>query len=298
MKFEHVKCNICKSDLSKPIGRRRHPNGDPELETHIVRCAACGLIYPDPMPVPDKYEIVGNFGDPRKYFSADVTEARIRGYERTIEAIEKLKPNRGSLLDVGCGRGELASVARKRNWRVTGTEVSDAFARYAKEKFDFDVTIGDVSDLDLPEESFDVACLSSVIQYVADPLRTLKKINSLLKPSGVLYIEVTNEDALIFTVGDMLKSIGRRERITTHLSPLFPSFQIYGFNNLSLSTALRKAGFEIRRIRICGVRGGGTVGGGGLVNGIINIARKLIILAGGLTGKGHLMYCLAEKRGT
>lgn len=295
MRFEHTCCNLCNSDAVRQVGKRKSPDRDPKLETNIVRCRLCGLMYPDPMPRREKDEIKNDFKNPEKYFSGDVTNKRIKNYERVMRLIEKYKCDKGSLLDIGCGRGEMVHVASGRNWRVTGTEISESFAQYAKEKFNKDVLVGDINDLELPEKNFDVACLNSVIQYVQDPLRTLKKINSLLKKNGILYIEVTNEDAFVFKIGDFFKTIKEGGKVTTHLSPMFPSFQIYGFNKKSLLQALGKSGFKVFYMKIKGATGGGDLKGHGISTKIINFVRKIIISIGGLTGTGHLIWCLAKK---
>lgn len=269
---------------------------NPNLETDIVQCLSCGFLYPNPMPNLDPKEVQDNFKDPECYFDDPIDEKRIKKYEELMVTLEKLKPAKGNLLDVGCGRGELVYVAKKRNWNVQGTEISESFAQYTKEKFDIEVLRGDINDLNLSKGSFDVACLNSVIQYVHDPMQTLKKINSLLKKSGILYIEVTNENALIFKITDLFKSLLQRKRVTSHLSPLFPSFQIYGFNRKSLSEALKRTNFAVSSLKIKGLIGGGKVKGRGMANKLLNFIRKIAILAGGLMGKGHLIYCIARRK--
>src|SRR3989338_4494095 len=115
MKFEKVKCNICGVDDTVPIGKRKGPSGD-SLETDIVRCRRCGLIYPDPMPRFDEKEIQDNFSKSDAYFSGGVNENHIKKYNRFMEMVERYKQDKGDLLDVGCGRGELVYVAKTRLW--------------------------------------------------------------------------------------------------------------------------------------------------------------------------------------
>lgn len=295
LKFKYANCNLCDTDRVEPVGRRRGPNGESSLETNIVRCSCCGLLYPNPMPDPDDEKIRKLFfRDPDSYFSDKLNTRRMRKYEKIVSMLDRYKPGKGRLLDIGCGRGELVFVANERGWLATGTEISEPFARYAKERFNITALMGKIDALGLPEESFDAVTLSSVIQYVRDPMGTLRVIKRILKKDGILYLEVSNEDALVFKIGDFFKRMTGKERITTHLSPLFPSFQIYGFNKKSLLEALRRSGFRAFHLRISGVTGAGRVRGCGLANGIINLARKIIVLLGGLTGNGHLIYCLAK----
>lgn len=295
MNFERVKCNICGADFAKEIGRRESPDSDIDLETSVVRCNLCGLIYPNPMPCPTKKEVQYNFSAPESYFPGGSAGLNIKRYEQALKMIEKYAPSKGKLLDVGCGRGEFIHAAIERGWDAKGTEISESFSSFAKGCFNIDVTVGDICDLDLTEESFDAITLNSVIQYVPDPMRMLRSIYRLLKKGGILYIEVTNEEALVFTVGDIMKTLMRGKRITTRLSPLFPSYQIFGFGRKSLSKALEGAGFTVSTIEVRGVCGGGRVRGGGFKNFLLNVVRRVIISAGGITGGGHLIYCIARK---
>ena len=297
MKFEHVKCIVCGSGKTVFLGKRMSPNRDAHLETSIVRCSSCGLFFPNPMPSFENKDIQNNFDNPASYFNKGA-EARLEIFENPLRELEKIKPEKGSLLDVGCGRGEFLYVAGKRHWKATGTDISDSFVRYAHEKFNVNALSGDLKAIDLPRESFDAATLISVIQYLQDPMETLKKIHSLLKKEGVLYIETTNEDALVFVAGDFLQSVRQGQPVTTHLSPLFPSYQLYGFNSKSLSTALRLTGFEISHIRVEGMYGGGRAGGRGMGNSMLNLMRKIVIFIGGLAGRGHLIFCVAKKKET
>ena len=295
MRFEEVDCNVCGRDNAVFVGKRMPPSNDTKLETNIVRCSFCGLMYPNPMPRMERREIESNFSDAGAYFPGAAENIR-RIRKKTMRLLEKSKPAKGSLLDIGCGRGGLLAAAKIEKWDVTGTEISKSFARYARETFGVNVLVGDIDDLPLPQGNFDAASLSSVIQYVRDPLNTLKKINLLLKKGGILYIEVTNNDALVFKIGDLFKSIRGGSKITTRLSPLFPSYQLYGFNKRSLTKALDISGFDMLYFRVKGLTGGGGVKGRSFLIKILRAIKGITIAIGGLAQNGHLIYCIAKKR--
>lgn len=296
MKFEYRNCGICNSGKTRPLGLRRGPKGDDSRGTNIVKCLSCGFIYPNPLPIFDKNEIQSNFDRPEEYFPRQ-NDINIAFYDKVLERIEKIIQAKGKILDVGAGRGEFLYAAKKRNWDTLGTDVSRAFVDFAKKNYSVNIIQGDLKDLNLEAKAFDAATLISVIQYVPDPMSTLKKIHSSLKENGVLYIEVTNEDALVFKAGDFFETITKGIKMTTRLSPLFPSYQLYGFNKISLTYALETCGFEIYNIEIKGMTGGGRPKNFlGLSGALLNGLRKTIVFAGGLTGRGHLIYCIAKKR--
>ncbi|OGW84229.1 MAG: hypothetical protein A2987_06125 [Omnitrophica bacterium RIFCSPLOWO2_01_FULL_45_10] len=293
MQFEYLPCNICNSTKNTPLGKRK--SAGVGLETNIVQCSSCGLIYPNPTPLLMDIEIQDYFNKPDEYFSTS-TSRRFKLFEDALRQIECVKPEKGRILDVGCGRGEFLHVAAERGWEAVGTDISKSFVGYARQNFNANAFVGDLEKIDLPPEYFDAVSLISVIQYIQNPMKTLKKINSLLNKKGVLYIETTNEDALLFRAGDLFQSLKEGEKTTTHLSPLFPSFQMYGFNKQAISRALEKTGFQICDMRIKGICGGGRVKGDGYGNVFINLMRKGIIAIGGLMGRGHLLYCMAKKK--
>ena len=53
--------------------------------------------------------------------------------------------------------------------------------------------LGQITDLDLPPESFDVATIWHVLEHVPDPAAVLRKVRSLLRPGGILAVAVPNE---------------------------------------------------------------------------------------------------------
>ena len=69
MDFKYLKCNICGSDKTKTVGKRKSPGSNLGLESDIVQCVSCGLMYPNPMPSLDTDSIQRNFSNAEKYFS-------------------------------------------------------------------------------------------------------------------------------------------------------------------------------------------------------------------------------------
>src|SRR3989338_6367484 len=105
MRFEDVDCLLCGPGTTRLVGKRMSPDSDKRLETRVVQCVLCGLIYPNPMPRLTHEEIQNNFFRHDEYFPTSV-DLRCRDFEKVLNRIEASKPARGRLLDVGCGRGE------------------------------------------------------------------------------------------------------------------------------------------------------------------------------------------------
>ncbi len=105
--------------------------------------------------------------------------------------IYRLKPGGGAVLDIGCGTGDKLDLLRSRGYDVKGVEISPE-AEYAKNVFKLDVQRTDILDAEYPEESFDVVTLYHVLEHLPDLSASLVKIRRILKPDGVLILQVPN----------------------------------------------------------------------------------------------------------
>ena len=108
--------------------------------------------------------------------------------------VELTGPDR-RVLDVGCAGGDLGRVLKARGCRVAGVEIDEAAAEAAAEVVD-EVLIGDVDELDLVghfgKESFDVVVFGDVLEHVADPVATLRKVRPLLTETGSIVASIPN----------------------------------------------------------------------------------------------------------
>lgn len=110
----------------------------------------------------------------------------------------RIKPGL-SLLDVGCGTGELMADAARAGARVTGIDLSEAMLDLARERFESDDLKGKatfhqagVIELDklFADHSFDLITSTLVFSELHAQERrwALVEINRILKPSGVLVL--------------------------------------------------------------------------------------------------------------
>ena len=104
------------------VGRRTHLA---VREFSLVECSRCGLVSTLPTLPP---EAMGAYYPPTYYGEQNrrflpLLERLIPWFRgRRATAIERLADRRGSLLDVGCGRGVLPALLRERGWAAEGLE--------------------------------------------------------------------------------------------------------------------------------------------------------------------------------
>ncbi len=120
--------------------------------------------------------------------------------------LKQLYPQRGKLIELGCGMGFLLKAFAEDGWDVTGIEPDRGFCDYIERKQGLRALPAILEDSGTPDNSVDVVVFLHVIEHVPDPLATLQAIFRVLKPGGHLVLETPRYDSLMF------KLLGKRER--------------------------------------------------------------------------------------
>lgn len=90
-----------------------------------------------------------------------------------------------SLLDLGCGSGELCALAAARGARISGLDVAEALIAIAAQRVPgADLRTGTVERLPWPDDSFDVVTAINVLQFTADFLAALTEARRVTRPGG------------------------------------------------------------------------------------------------------------------
>lgn len=101
-----------------------------------------------------------------------------------------IKPHM-TILDIGCGPGSITiDLARHvPQGHVTGIDVPDPLSqardlanRAGVANIDF--RIGDIHNLEFPDNSFDIVHVHQVLQHIADPIRALREMRRVVKSEG------------------------------------------------------------------------------------------------------------------
>ncbi len=110
-------------------------------------------------------------------------------------AIKEKKGNKIRLLDAGCGRGDIFSIAKKLGYNYYGFDVSEDMITSAKETYpEANFFVANTSSFkNKTNYKFDFIILSMVLPAIrekAEIKKTLKKMRSLMKKDGRLVISV------------------------------------------------------------------------------------------------------------
>jgi SAM-dependent methyltransferase len=153
-----------------------------------------------------------------------------------VKAILRRQPGPGRILDLGCGRGELLELFERQGWKAMGTQISQTAAEAARALRGVDVRLGELPQMGLEGASFDVITAFHVVEHLQDPALYLREARRLIRPGGLLLVEVPN-----------LACPGFRLLGTRDLCFDYPH-HLFFFTPDSLGGLLGEAGFKVEEI--------------------------------------------------
>jgi SAM-dependent methyltransferase len=162
------------------------------------RCPQCRLLFQ--APGPSHSQVINYYRNPSpvaKALEPDWLEARVNSLANRVRAatIQRIV-GRGSLLDIGCGKGFFLSFMRRSDWRVFGIEASSSDIGFASEHLKLNGIHRAEWPCRLPQErQFDVITMFHVIEHLANPVAALAAVSTILKPSGILVLETPNVES-------------------------------------------------------------------------------------------------------
>jgi len=113
-----------------------------------------------------------------------------RSHHETLRTLRRLSPrvDRPRLFDVGAGAGAFLSTAREAGFAPAGNELAPGAVELAKERYDIDLLLGDLSDLEV-DDRYEAVTMWCVLAHVAEPDKLLLQVHDLLTPGGVLFLQ-------------------------------------------------------------------------------------------------------------
>jgi len=210
-------------------------------ELGLRRCAACSTVYAREYADPDEVFVDGYFEGGAGAYGIDTAHPRFQAFLHEVCArrcafIGSLAPV-GSLLDVGCGGGELLSAAVAGGWRAAGAEPMAAAAELARSRAPgADVRTGLASEVGFAERSFDVVCAFHVLEHMPDARAFLGELARFARPGGLVVVECPNY------ASRLRRARGER---WLHLRPLE---HLVHFTPQTMRAALAGAGLEPVRV--------------------------------------------------
>ena len=216
-------CPIC-HDVAR--FEAKHPDAD------IFRCCRCTHAFSDPdsMPIQEAYDDVYFYQTHRRWFEHPNASL----FKQISDSI----PQGSSVLDVGCGRGDLLRFLRSRrpDLQLTGVD----FSANSAEGIRF--LQGDVLTLDIPER-FDYVIALAVIEHVPDCFAFANRLRQLASPRGAVVVMTINESSVLYG----LARAGRALGINLAFNRLYSRHHLHHFTRQSLCKVLESCGLKVSK---------------------------------------------------
>ncbi|QQR80912.1 MAG: class I SAM-dependent methyltransferase [Deltaproteobacteria bacterium] len=204
-------------------------------EATLYRCTGCQHCFTDLTSIvspenysSDYYEVTHKnwFEHPNLSLFQEI-EKMILQYSKTT----------ASVLDVGCGRGDLLKYLHSKNpsLSLTGIDLSDV-----PQIPGIRMLQRDFLKEDFPQK-FDVVTSLAAIEHVEDVQLFAKKIGDLCAKDGVAIIMTNNESGLLYGIARGLYSFG----IKGPFNRLYSKHHLNHFGIESMRTLFERHGFEI-----------------------------------------------------
>lgn len=252
-------CNMCGSPAAKHrvLGKRLNgsqglrPRRRAGVATTVQVCSDCGLIYPNPLPLPhnlqDHYRVAPEAYWDASYFTPDETL-----FASQLKRFEQLSDHRiagGSMraLDIGTGIGKCMCALQAAGFDAYGLEPSESFHAAACERSGIAenrLQLASVEDADYDEGFFDFITFGAVLEHLADPAASIERALHWVRPSGLIHAEVPSARWLVSRLANAFYRLIGTDYVT-NLSPMHPPFHLYEFTLDSFRLHALHAGYEV-----------------------------------------------------
>jgi SAM-dependent methyltransferase len=146
----------------------------------------------------------------------------------------------GTLLDIGCGRGQFLKTASEHGYQAEGIDISEQAVAYARREFGLNAEARSLDDIVASGKQFDVVTLWHVLEHFTNPYETLSQIRKLLTSEGICVVEVPNLHSLKFMLSKTKWQGGNH-----------PLYHRTFFSANTLRDALIRSGFSgVRRLNL------------------------------------------------
>ena len=158
------------------------------------------------------------------------------------------------VLDIGCGGGLFLSLLKQQGAEVTGIELSDSRAHYARSKHGLEIEKHPIEHEFWQNEfvnHFDAVTLWDVIEHVNYPFQALQAAVNVLKPGGHLLIDTPCRDGFYHRFGELTYKL-TGGAYPTFLNAMYSS-HLFGhkqiFSTKEMKDLFEAVGMEVVELR-------------------------------------------------
>ena len=238
------KCMICDHDKFDFIHSLRD-----DTSRNAFQCNRCGFIQIQPLPTEEEDEefyknglMYGNTLNHSELYKNNLNIAeRMRSWsEYQARKLSPFLHEDWKILEIGSAFGWLVEFLHNKGYDIEGLEINGDYRdiyreRTGKELFSFDI-LEDSKDIREREEAYDCLLLFHVLEHIRNPVGFVNSATKLLKPGGIIYIDVPNNDDYMMKINKEYEAF---HYVRAHLSYFSPKtlaklLKMCNYNNIQI----------------------------------------------------------------
>ncbi len=169
-------------------------------------------------------------------------ELRQSNFKDILKEIKTIKPNGGSLLDVGCAHGWFLEIAQP-DFKVLGIEPDHAVYEITK-KQGYPLLEGYFPDVLADDLLFDIIVFNDVIEHIPSVIDTLNACRKHLKEDGILVLNLPTSSGFFYKLSKILVKLNLPKPFDRMWQKDLPSPHLHYFNIENLIQLTNKHGFK------------------------------------------------------
>lgn len=234
-------CPLCQQQTGKKLTEQlRRGVG------RVFHCAKCNHGFLIDNKIDDLKSFYANTYRNEYSHYAQPTETNPREIHEVYKKFQKERLNiiipqlrfDGDLLEVGASAGQFLIHVKELVREVNAIELDTACVKFLIEQLDIN------SDAEYLEKSrfanckYDFICAFQVMEHVVDPIKFLQSLKEVIKPGGLIFIEVPNLYDPLMTVWN----------VPSYHTFYYHSAHLHYFTEASLRIVVKAAGFSAKSV--------------------------------------------------
>ncbi len=212
------------------------------------RCPTCRSSLSMERPTAVELQHTYETEYPRLFAPEQVTPERTRLFGSLLDrlaALGQARDERPRLIDVGCGGGHLAALARRRRWLALSTDIAHPACAVAGRDGETPAIQADGALLPFRGATVDMVTLVNVVDQAHEPLTILREAHRVLVAGGLLALRVPNARfhrpwaRLLIALGPLVRSRGW---------DTYPVVHHFAFTPSGLRRLVERAGFRVLEV--------------------------------------------------
>jgi 2-polyprenyl-3-methyl-5-hydroxy-6-metoxy-1,4-benzoquinol methylase len=186
-------CELCQSDEYTNFVRT---DAKTNVQLNLIYCSSCSLVQQKDLPSDAELNLYYSHNYRHDYKGTYTPKTKYI-YRAGLAALNRIKflesaigVSHQTLLDIGAGGGEFVYLANKRGFSAKGIEPNVGYSEFSQEQYEVEVQTTILSELE--NSSADILTMFHVFEHMANPHDVIRKLYSIVKNNGYLFIEVPN----------------------------------------------------------------------------------------------------------